>query len=84
MKFSEHGRIEIGKRGAMKYTEFRDSIAARLKSHPSGLTWKELKESLDLPYERPCPVWTRRLETEIGLDRNRKRGNAKLWKLDGA
>lgn len=67
----------------MRYTEFRDAIAGELRRHPDGKTWKELQSSLDLPYDRPCPNWTARLETEIGLVRNTRRGRALIWKLSG-
>tara|TARA_R100000027_G_scaffold20458_1_gene14807 strand:- start:545 stop:751 length:207 start_codon:yes stop_codon:yes gene_type:complete len=65
----------------MKYTEFRDSIAKDLKSHPSGKTWKEIKNSLSLPYKQPCPEWICRLEQEIHLERKEKKGNALIWRL---
>ena len=33
----------------------------------------------DLPYDRPCPEWTRRLESEIGLIRQKGTGKAFVW-----
>lgn len=36
---------------------------------PSGLTWKELKERLELPYKNLCPEWTKRLEEETAYVR---------------
>lgn len=65
----------------MRYTEFRDAIRAELKRRPEGLTWKALQTTLDLPYDRPCPNWTRRLEVEIGLQRQPGQGRAYVWKL---
>ena len=65
----------------MKYNEFRDAIAAELKAHPSGRTWKELKSSLQLPYSQPCQEWIGQLENEIQLERKERKGNALLWKL---
>lgn len=65
----------------MKYTEFRDSIAADLQGVPSGRTWKQLQAVLMLPYTRPCPTWVRRLEREIGLVRDKRRGNALVWRI---
>lgn len=65
----------------MRYTEFRDAIRTELKRRPEGLTWKELQTTLDLPYDRPCPNWTRRLEVEIGLQRLPGHGRAYVWKL---
>ena len=68
----------------MKYTEFRDVTATELKAHPVGKTWKELKQSLNLPYQQPCPEWICRLELEINLERAEKRGNALVWTLADA
>lgn len=51
----------------MRYVEFRDLILKELKKHPEGFTWKELRDRLNLPYKRPCPEWTKRLEKEIGF-----------------
>lgn len=65
----------------MKYTEFRDSIRKVLEGSLTGMTWKELKQSLDLPYERPCPQWVGRLEREIGLVRREKKANALIWRV---
>lgn len=65
----------------MRYNEFRAIIQANLKKHPEGLTWKELKQSADLPYKTPCPTWVARLGSEIGLIRKRKKGNALIWEL---
>ncbi len=65
----------------MSYSEFRDVIRKQLVKDGSGLTWKELRDSLKLPYDRPCPEWTKKLEKDIGLERKEKRGNALLWKL---
>lgn len=66
----------------MKYIEFRDSIQLELKANPSGKTWKELKQTLSLPYYQPCPEWIAQLELEIGLQRKEKKGNALIWKVN--
>ncbi len=65
----------------MTYVEFKNRIEARLKKQASGLTWRELKESLELPYDRPCPEWVKRLEAEIGLARMPGAGRALVWKV---
>ncbi|MEM9159157.1 MAG: hypothetical protein AAGB46_08915 [Verrucomicrobiota bacterium] len=67
----------------MRYVEFRDSIEKGLKNNDAGMTWRELKEACELPYERPCPEWVAQLERELGLERQDKRGNALVWKLSG-
>jgi hypothetical protein len=66
---------------AMRYTDFRDSIHTELRRLSSGLTWAQLQQRLDLPYDRPCPEWTQRLEREIGLSRVKGEGRALIWKI---
>ena len=67
----------------MRYVDFRDSIQKELRRNPAGLTWKELKERLDLPYESPCGEWVARLEKEISLTRTKGEGRAFIWKVPG-
>jgi len=67
----------------MRYVEFRDSIQHELRRNVAGLTWAQLRERLGLPYDRPCPVWTKQLEREIGLSRDRGSGRALIWKVGG-
>ena len=66
----------------MRYTEFRDIVHRELKQQPNGLTWQELKDSLALPYDRPCPEWIKKLESEIDLQRNEKKGNSLIWRIN--
>ena len=69
----------------MRYIDFRDAIDAELRRHPAGRTWAQLRDGLGLPYERPCPQWTRRLEQEIGLSRvSAPSGRAYIWKVTHA
>jgi hypothetical protein len=65
----------------MRYVHFRDLIRDELKRHPAGLTWAQLRARLDLPYDRPCPTWTKQLEQEIRLSRARGAGRSMVWKL---
>ncbi len=65
----------------MRYSEFRDEIAKALRSNQNGMTWKELREELDLPHKQPCPEWVASLEKEINLTRQEKKGNAFLWRI---
>lgn len=65
----------------MRYPEFKSAIHQHLQRHRQGATWNELREKLSLPYDRPCPEWTRRLEKEIGLTRSKSSGRALLWQL---
>ena len=64
----------------MRYIEFREAISTALTRQPDGMTWKELRCRLRLPYKQPCPEWVACLEKEIGLVRKEKRGNAYIWK----
>lgn len=65
----------------MTYIEYKTGIQRHLQSHPRGATWQELRDILKLPYERPCPEWTRRLEREIGLVRRKGCGRSLQWTL---
>lgn len=65
----------------MRYVEFRDSIQTALREYPNGMTWRELRDNLDLPYDSPCQEWVYRLEEEIGLTRTKGTGRALIWRL---
>ena len=65
----------------MTYDEFKDLIAIELKKNPSGFTWKELRTRLGLPYDRPCPTWVSRMESDIGLARVKRSGRAYIWTI---
>jgi hypothetical protein len=65
----------------MRYLVFRDLIQKELHRNPTGLTWLELKERLNLPYEQPCSSWVKCLEKEIGLSRTKGAGRAYVWKV---
>lgn len=65
----------------MRYVDFRDLIQKELLRFPEGKPWADLRDRLALPYERPCPAWTRCLEDEIGLVRAKGEGRALWWKL---
>jgi hypothetical protein len=66
----------------MRYTEYRDAIAGALRRRARGMTWDELRVQLVLPYERPCPAWTKQLEQDLGLTRVKGEGRALVWKLE--
>jgi hypothetical protein len=65
----------------MTYQEFRDLIQTKLRERRLGMTWRELRDDLELPCDLPCPEWTRRLESDIGLIRKKGAGNAFVWLL---
>jgi hypothetical protein len=64
----------------MRYVEFEDAILAELRRNGGGLTWTELRDRLDLPYNRPCPTWVNRME-KFGLERVKGPGRALLWRV---
>jgi len=65
----------------MRYIDFKDLIAAELRQTPAGLSWSELKNRLQLTYQRPCATWIRRLEHEIGLVRVPQHGHTYCWRI---
>lgn len=65
----------------MTYVEYRATLQRHLQKLSGGATWQELRDALKLPYARPCPEWTRRLENEIGLVRKKGSGRSLVWTL---
>lgn len=65
----------------MRYVDFREVTLKALRRKRTGMTWAELREQLDLPYERPCPEWVRRMESESGLERVKGPGRSLVWKV---
>jgi len=63
----------------MTYEQFKHRIHVTLRESPGGMTWSQLRDRLGLPYDRPCPDWTRRLENEIGLIRRKGTTKAFVW-----
>jgi len=51
----------------MLYDEFKTSIQNILERHPSGLTWTQIRDKLNLPQKYPNNQWVRRLKEDIGL-----------------
>jgi hypothetical protein len=65
----------------MRYVEFRDAIHAELRRSAAGLTWTELQSRLGLPYDRPCPTWTKQLEADIRRQRTKGPGRSLVWRV---
>jgi hypothetical protein len=65
----------------MTYIDYRNAIREQLHRPVAGMTWAQLQRRLRLPYDRPCPAWTARLESDIGLVRGKGKGRALVWKL---
>jgi hypothetical protein len=66
----------------MRYVEYRDLIHNELRHAPGGCTWADLRDRLDLPYDRPCPTWTQQLEKDIGLCRVKGPGRSLIWSVN--
>ncbi len=65
----------------MSFDDFKKAVESELKRRPAGATWSELRTARRLPYDRPCPEWTRRLEQEIGLVRRKGGSRSLVWSL---
>jgi hypothetical protein len=65
----------------MTYVAYKSAIAGELQRHRPGRTWQDLRSRLKLPYIRPCAEWTRKLESEIGLVREKGKGRALVWRI---
>jgi hypothetical protein len=70
----------IGYEVAMRYEQFSSLIVDELKKKPEGMSWRELKTQLDLPYKTPCYTWIYKMEAEMGLSR-RKGPRGMIWKV---
>ena len=66
----------------MTYVEFKKLIHNALQTNPNGLTWRELKDTLNLSHKIPCQTWIYRLQDKIQLVRTKDRGKAYIWKID--
>ena len=66
----------------MSYAAVQSPLAGQPeRRHPEGFTWVELRDRLNLPYDRACPTWVKRMETEIGLVRAKGAGRAYVWRV---
>ena len=67
---------------ATTYEYFRDRVESALRSAGRGLTWTEVRMSAKLRQKLPNNQWVRRLESDIGLTRERER-SVVVWRLAG-
>lgn len=65
----------------MLYEEFRNSIKNILERHPSGLTWTQIMNKLNLKQKVPNNIWVNRLKKDIGLKRI-KVEDSMLWNFE--
>jgi DNA-directed RNA polymerase subunit RPC12/RpoP len=64
----------------LTYEDFRDKINKTLRES-SPLTWTEIRTTAKLPQAFPNNKWVRRLETDIGLKRNKDPHGIIKWSL---
>ena len=62
------------------YESFMRKIELLLKAEPNGLTWSEIKKTLNLPQKVPNNKWVRQMEADIGLTRNREKKGI-VWRI---
>jgi len=65
----------------MPYEDFRDKIRDALLTADNGMTWTEVRTATSLPQMFPNNKWVRRLEADIGLQRNREKQGIIRWSL---
>ena len=65
----------------MAYEDFRDKIEETLKDAGQPLTWTEVRTIAGLPQAFPNNQWVRRMEDDIGLQRERDRKGVIRWNL---
>lgn len=68
----------------MTYEEFRDGISTVLRESEGPITWTEVRTKARLPQKFPNNQWVRRMETDIGLAREKNEHGIILWKLIGS
>lgn len=65
----------------MLYEDFKKSIKNILERHPSGLTWTQIRDKLNLPQKFPNNQWVERLRKDIGLKKIKLGENA-YWNFE--
>lgn len=67
-------------KSATTYDDFRNRIEQVLQNHRGGLPWSQIRTVTKLPQAFPNNRWVKRLETDIGLVRERNDG-VLIWTL---
>jgi DNA-directed RNA polymerase subunit RPC12/RpoP len=65
----------------MTYEAFRDAIRKVLLSNGGDLTWTEIRTSAKLPQAFPNNQWVHKMETDIGLKREKDSHGIIRWRL---
>lgn len=69
------------KTSPLSYEEFRHNIRAALHEK-SPMTWTEIRTRKKLPQKFPNNVWVHRMESDIGLIRERDAHGIIHWRLN--
>lgn len=64
----------------LTYEDFRDKIQQTIK-RSGPLTWTEIRTIAKLPEKFPNNKWIRRMEEDIGLERNKDAHGIIKWSL---
>ena len=65
----------------MAYQDFSTEIRNTLEEAGKPLTWTEIRTTAKLPQMFPNNEWMRRMETDIGLDRQKDTHGIIHWQL---
>ena len=71
---------KVSKKPVTAYDIFKDRVYRKLKTYKYGLTWSEIRQKANLPQVVPYNGWTKRLEKDIGLKRERD-SRGVVWML---
>jgi hypothetical protein len=73
-------RLNRTRKEVTPYEVFRNKVYNKLKVYKYGLTWTEIRQKTGLKQTVPYNGWTRRLEKDIGLKRERD-SRGVVWML---
>ncbi len=63
------------------YEEFKDKVLGALGDAGAPLTWTEIRTAAKLPQAFPNNQWVHRLETDIGLQREKDSHGILRWRI---
>jgi hypothetical protein len=69
------------KKAMMTYDDFKEKIAATLKTAGRPLTWTEIRTTASLPQAFPNNQWVHKMERDIGLVRRKEPDGIIHWAL---
>ena len=69
------------KKAMMTYEDFSGKIERTLRESDGPLTWTEIRTTAKLPQKFPNNKWVRRMEKDIGLERQRDAHGIIYWRL---